>query len=313
MGKKTKKKAKQEIIDGFEAIERLSRDIRSAAMILTRQEVRYLVDSYYIMQENRKRTANQIRAMEDSGEPHRVINWLYQNAFTLEKNVKSALDAYSANQKLGIWARSQMGIGPVIASGLLAHIEFQPWKCAKVKVSPKNKPCHPDDPCTEDCKRIDVATVGHIWRFAGLDPTMKWEKGQKRPWNARLKVICWYMGESFVKVSGKDDAFYGKIYAKRKELEVANNEAGKFAEQAAERVSTVGKGTDAYKAYSKGKLPPAHVHARAKRYAVKLFLSHYHQRGREMLGLPVPNPYPIEHLGHVHFIEPPKPLNQKGS
>jgi hypothetical protein len=41
--------------------------------------------------------------------------------------------------------------------------------------------------------RIDIVkapTAGHIWRYAGLDPTVRWNKGEKRPWNAGLKVLC---------------------------------------------------------------------------------------------------------------------------
>ena len=53
----------------------------------------------------------------------------------------------------------------------------------------------------------------------------------------------------------------------------------------------IGKTTDAYKAYSVGKLPPAHIHARAKRYAVKMFISHLHEIWYEVeLGKPAPVP-----------------------
>jgi hypothetical protein len=53
-------------------------------------------------------------------------------------------------------------------------------------------------------------------------------------------------------------------------------------------------------------LPPAHIHARAKRYAVKLFLAHYQQVAYELhFGKKPPNPYPIEILGHAHMIDPP--------
>ena len=44
---------------------------------------------------------------------------------------------------------------------------------------------------------------------------------------------CWKIGDSFVKQSGSDKCFYGHIYRARKEQEVAFNDAGKFADQAA--------------------------------------------------------------------------------
>jgi len=141
-----------------------------------------------------------------------------------------------------------------------------------------------------------------------LDPTVTWEKKTKRPWNAALKVVTWKIGESFVKVSSNENDVYGKVYVERKALEIERNEVGAFAEQAAEKLRKFkfSEDTGAHKAYEAGKLPPAHIHARAKRYAVKLFLAHwqevayYHHFGER-----APKPYVITHLGHAHYIEPP--------
>ena len=48
-----------------------------------------------------------------------------------------------------------------------------------------------------------TTTAGKLWAFAGLNPEVKWEAGQKRPWNARLKMLLVYKaGESFIKQSG---------------------------------------------------------------------------------------------------------------
>jgi len=260
----------------LELLNKLTRDLRKAAKTLSKQEVRYLVDAYYMMQEDRIRSNNQVRALSESGEPNDVIHWLAQNSRILEDSIKSALDAYSKADVLGEWARSVKGIGPVTAAGLLAHIDLE-----------------------------KAPTVGHIWRFAGLDPTVKWNKKQKRPWNAALKTLCWKIGESFVKQVNREDAVYARFYAERKAQEEENNLLGKYADQAAKGAERVGKDTDAYKFYSVGKLPPAHIHARAKRYAVKLFLSHFHEQGyRLVLKKEPPKPYPIEHLGHAHIITP---------
>ena len=260
----------------IEPVGKLSKDIRvkmkDSGYILSRDEARFLVDAYYMMQENRIRADAQSRSMPE--EPHEVLVWLGAQNSTLENQVKWALDKYSAADELGEWARSIVGIGPVIAAGLLAHIDIE-----------------------------KAPTVGHIWRFAGLDPTSKWEKGKKRPWNAALKCLCWKSGESFVKVSGHEHDIYGKIYLQRKELEQAKNVAGDYREQAEIGAARVGKNTDAYKHYATGKLSPGHIHARAKRYAVKLFLSHYHERGYELkFGTKPPLPYPISILGHAHKI-----------
>jgi len=265
-------------MEQLDPIHRLTRDIAKAAITLTDDEARFLVDAYYQMQDNRIRTFGQVRSMQETAEPNSVLTWLATQDQTLENQIKRALDAYSNASALGQWARSICGIGPVIASGLMAHID------------------------------LNIAeTAGQIWRYAGLDPTSEWKKGEKRPFNATLKVLCWKIGESFVKVQGNDSDVYGKVYAERKAVEIARNDAGAFAEQAEAKLAKfkIGKDTDAYKSYSVGKLPPAHIHARAKRYAVKLFIAHYHEVGRKLLGLPVPAPYPIAFLGHAHKIEPP--------
>lgn len=260
-------------------IERISRDIRNAATLVTPDEARYLVDTYYQVQDFRIASAAQVRSLTASGEPSAFVGWTQATMEYIESQIKNGLDKYTDSTVVGRWAKSITGIGPVIAAGLLAHIDI-----------------------------TKAPTVGHIWRFAGLDPTQTWDKGQKRPWNADLKVLCWKAGESFVKVSNNDNDVYGHIYAERKALEIERNERGDFAEQAARilgeknfRGDTVAKA-----AYQQGKLPPGHIHARAKRYAVKLFLAHLHHVMYETeYGTPPPKPYIIEHGGHIHYIAPP--------
>ena len=254
-------------------VQRLSKDLAAAAVTLSDAEARFLVDTYYNMQENRIRAGGQLRAIKD--EPHEVLSWFEEQASTLENQVKRALDKYTSVHPMGEWMRGIFGIGPVISAGLLAHIDIR-----------------------------KAPTVGHIWGFAGLDPTKQWSKGEKRPWNTRLKVVCFHAGESFVKFCNDERCIYGHEYKARKELEIAQNEKLMFAEQAAAKLKkfNIRKDTDAYKSYIQGKLPPAHIHARAKRVAVKLFLSHLHREMyRTILKKEPPFPYPIAHMGHVHL------------
>lgn len=261
----------------FEILEKLRKDMKEAAKTLKTHEARYLVDMYYTMQDYRKSTDNQIRSCEE--EPSILLSWMADQNRVTENNIKRSLDIYSSHHPIGIWAKGIVGIGPVISAGLLAYIDIE-----------------------------KAPTVGAIWKYAGLDPSSKWEKGQKRPWNARLKTLCWKIGESFVKVSNNPNDFYGKIYAERKRIETEKNENFEYKDQAENVLKNkkIGKDTDAYKAYSQGKLPPAHIHARAKRYAVKLFLSHLFEKWYEHhYKTEAPKPYCFEHLGHVHKIAVP--------
>lgn len=256
------------------AVLRLTKDLRDAAASMTVHEARFLVDSYYTMQENRKRSANQIRAMGESGEPCEVLEWLMENSRILEGRIKAALDKFSMGSALGGAARNVLGIGPVIAAGLLSHIDIE-------------KARYPSS----------------IWRFAGLDPTQVWKKGQKRPWNAQLKTLCWKAGDSFVKLGGK--GFYGAWYREVKESLVERNEAGEFAPAAAEVLANRPKHAQAA-IYTEGRLPDGHVDMRARRQTVKMFLAHYWEVGKRLAGEAPPKPYAISVLGHGHYVPPPE-------
>jgi Transposase IS116/IS110/IS902 family len=256
-------------------INRLSRDLKDAAYTLSDEEARFLVDAYYIVQEDRKRSGNQVRSMDQ--EPHLLLAWFFDQNRILEQQVKSALDRYSSSKDIGLWMKSQYGIGPVIAAGLMAHID--------IKKAP---------------------TVGHIWAFAGLDPTRKWEKGQKRPHNAALKTLCWKIGQSFMKFSNEEACFYGHLYRQRKEFYVKKNEAGDYKEQAAALLPKFKPTTEAHGHLSKGVLPPAQIDARARRWAVKMFLSHMHEVWYELAhGVKPPACFAIAILKHGHYLPPP--------
>ena len=263
----------------LDPIERIKRDMRAAARTLSDQEARFLVDYYYICQEDRKRAFNQERALTESDEPHDIITWFANQASYLEKTVKSVLDVYTQGHVMGAWMRQTVGIGPIISAGMLAHIDIE-----------------------------KAPTVGHIWRFAGLDPTSHWEKGKKRPYNASLKTLCWKAGDSFRKFSGPKTpfCFYGEIYKERKAYEIERNERLGNPRDVAKALEKVGKNTEAYQYLIEGKLPPGQIDARARRYAVKLFLSHLHGAWyEEHFRRPPPLPYPIAHMGHAHMIESP--------
>lgn len=258
--------------------DRLSRDERGAAKLLGRAEARYLVDTYYQMQHNRITSANQVRATEATGEPNAVLRGFADKYKILEGQIKTSLELYVRNDPVGTWAIGQIGIGPVIAAGFLSRLDLRP-------------------------------TVGSWWRFCGLDPTVTWGKGEKRPWNAELKRLCYLTGESFTKQSSHPKCYYGHQYLMRKAWEVERNDAGHYAPQAAAALTNKNyvRETTARASYEQGKLPPAHIHRRAQRWAVKLFLAHLHEIWwqSENEGAKPALPYPIAILGHAHYLPPP--------
>jgi hypothetical protein len=321
-------------------------------MTFSDDQIKSIVRTYYRIQDMRKVTFNQTRAFKEDARPHLLVNFIGEEMKHLEDICGSAMDAYSGSKKIGMWARSIHGIGPKIASGLMSYIDI-----------------------------AQCPVVSHIWRYAGLDPTMQWlnkaqaeaiyeevvgkrgiatqeqlaemsvkcnrnpllfvkqmtdlysfdEEGNKiaikptrerqlnvmvlRPWNAELKTLCWKIGESFTKVSGNPDAFYGKILAIRKAYETDKNEKGEYAEAAKRQLEKFNiQNKEVRETYESGKLTPGHIFARSKRYAVKIFLSHYHAVAYELyFGEKPPKPFAIEHLGHAHEIMIPNwPMTDEG-
>ena len=317
-------------------VKKLNKELKTQLASLTQHQARLLVDEYYLLQKHRIATENQVRMLAEKDEAADIIMHFAGEYSVLENEMKNALHLYAKGDPVGQWALSITGIGPVLAAGLLAHIDM-----AKAK------------------------TAGNIWSYAGLTNEREWlgaEKSReivnrlmdggksidtgllhkisaetgwpikyleenttdaktgkisktalvkaisKRPWNASLKELCWKIGESFVKVSNNEKDVYGKIYQARKANEQRKNENGDYSSQAEEKLRKyrIGESTDAYKAYSAGMLPPAHIHSRAKRYAVKLFLAHWHHVAHwHKLGEAPPNPYPIAILGHADEIPVP--------
>ena len=289
----------------FEPVVKLSKDLRAGADLLDSGGARFLVDNYYALQKMRIATAAYSRSAED--EPALLFEWQSDQMRVLEDQTKNAIKRYASRKKAGVWLQSIVGIGPVLAGGILAHVDMT------------------KTPGTQ-----------HLISFAGYtDPSRQlWLKGQKRPWNAKLKNLFWKCGESFVKQQNHKNDIYGKLYAKRKAKLWAQNLNGDFvdAAQKALKSKNYSKSTNAYKFYSgqidpdwaretleaKGAipetlpkdalkdgtpmLPPAHIHARATRFAVKIFISHVWQalywleQGDETLTHK--DTYAIKFLGH---------------
>ena len=296
-------------VEHRKAVEKIKKDLRKTVTTLSRDEARFLVGNYYTMQDARIRAAAQVRELAEDKKEHDALAWVGDQSSTLEGEVSKMLDTYSAAFALGQWARSICGVGPVICAGLLAHIDFNPWSCSVHKANPNEIACSEfgEDKKTPHpgCGRSPLMTCGQIWRFAGLDPSSVWEKGELRPWSADLKVLCWKLGHSFVMVSSNENDVYGHFMMERKELLTAENNAGKFAATAAEIL--VKRPTHKQKAIlATGKLTPGHIAARAQRVAVKLFLSHFFHVGYELKhGTPPPKPFILTQPGHTHFISPP--------
>ena len=297
--------------ESLEGVIRLTRDLRQAATELTPKQLRILVDLYYQVQQSRMRAHNQLRHAKE--EPNAWISMMSRYMERMEKVVGGGLLLAADDQAVGRWAMAQIGVGPVLAGALQAYIDI-----------------------------TKTPTVSGLWALAGLDPTAVWAKGEKRPWNANLKVVRWKLSDSFVKQRARDGCLYGQVYAERKGLEVARNDAGRFV-ALAEKTLGMRQIKDAdTRAWYEGRypagttaaavaldqarrepyltrvrlapgegqpmLPLGRLELRARRVAVKLFLCHYFEVSfyEHYHTLP-PLPYILnkEPEVHTHYIPPP--------
>jgi hypothetical protein len=321
-------------------LKQLRADLGDAARKLDRSEARYLVDLYYQLQELRKASANQSRAAGEDEEPNQFVSWIKSEFFAMEGEIKRAMQAFASESVTGNWTMNLYGFGPVLAGGLLAHIDI-----------------------------LKAPTAGHIWSFAGLNPSSTWggregakktveevlgpkKRGEKiafddvarvaiaagrnaeslwrmtkdldteaefvartklastlakRPWNAKLKVLAWKIGQCVVKFQNGDNSYYGPLYRSYKAKLIEKNLSGKFNDAAAENLAGLkDKTTVTYKANTEGRLSDGHIDSRATRWVGKLFLSHWHEVAfMEHHGTLAPKPFALAHLGHAHYIEVP--------
>jgi len=186
---------------------KLHPELAEAATSFDQRTMRSVVDSFYQFQDYRIRCENRLRAAAeglDSSSPGlAALEYMVQMAKYQEEQVKGLIKVWANNHPVAIWLQTIHGIGPILAAGFVAHINMDRVEC-----------------------------TGDVWKFAGVIPGMEWVKGKPRPWNAKLKMLLYKIGESFVKLTNKEDAYYARLYKERKVLETERNDSGKYADQA---------------------------------------------------------------------------------
>lgn len=294
-------------------------------------DIRFAVQIYYELQQIRESAGLRIKSKKT--ESLDITDWFYRHVELLEKRLLSHLDIITDKRHMGRWAKAVHGIGPVIAAGLMAHIDIRRCRAASgiwrlggldpsVKWIGRTQGDAVIADVVGDSKRILIEHIEEISRRTNLGFEMLerftrlYGEGKltrtalsravsRRPWSADFKVLCWKIGDSFMKQSGNPKCKYGQFYAMRKQLEIQRNERGEFKDQAAGylKEKRYAKATESFKAYDKGRLPDMQITRRAARYATKLFLAHWFDEAwRDAFATEPPKPYAIQHLGHVHWI-----------
>jgi hypothetical protein len=261
--------------------------------------MRTLIDIYYDFQGQRIQTQLRIGASERerslTKEEQSIygITTILENAHSFEKDAEKLITKQLKNHALYTQYLSKIvGIGPMIAAGLIAYVDdiekFQHvsslWQysgyganrfcpeCKKptsveVKYSTGTiaKKLHPFNECPE----CHAETISILQRRMS---------GYQSNWNDKLKTLAWKAGTSFVKQSAAKSK-YRKLYDQIKKKE-----------RMIHPVKKVIKGKTFYN--------DGHIHNRAMRKVVKIFLAHVWQTWRRQEGLEATEPYAKQLLGH---------------
>lgn len=301
-----------------------------------------------------------------------LMAYVVNNRLKEEQELAKAVDAYTDTLSVGQWAKANKGIGPLIAGALIAYLDIS--KCSKAGqfwsyagYNDNNDPWLSAKQIADiqgmvSSKVTDEELIA-VSKYSGRaveklvrgceilnnegtlvrskDALIKYLK--KPPFNRKLKMTCWKLGESFVKVSNKPDSLYGRMFKERKAYEKQKNLdldyiqeslktngyiqkvnanlsraeelalLKKFQEDVESKrfIPKFGKATKSYQTYFDGKLSDAHINARAKRYAVKMFLSHlFEAMYLDYYGKPAPNPYVLDFMNHSEYIGPEVPYEE---
>jgi len=172
--------------------------------------------------------------------------WYHNQLYETEKGLYKRIDSWSRNHPLRReFLNHVKGIGAVLSSGIIA------WLC---------------DPILKADK------VSQLWSYCGLAPNQERRKGEKVSYNPKVKVLCWKVGQSFIKF---------RCFGRRLYLD--------------------------FRAYIEKREPEwsaLHHHNWARRKVTKLFLAAVWEKWRRMNGLPVSEPYAISILGHAEKVRP---------
>lgn len=164
----------------------------------------------------------------------------------------------------------------------------------------------------DDISRAPTASA--LIRFAGwavIDGVAERnQKGEKSHFNRKLKGVCWNIADQFIR---QRTPVYRDIYDEEKEIQkLAHPDpicsvCGAFAEK-----GMVKRNGESYKSWHcpesashrRVNFTPQHIHNRALRKMIKIFLQHLWLIWRESEGLPISEPYVQAILGHAKIIQP---------
>lgn len=269
-------------------------------------EIKRLVDVYYDVQDVRIRTANRLR----SAMPSKAETEHEGELKRIETKIKNEIETHIENIPIYTrWLKHVKGVGPCIAGSLIGNLAVKFIKVDKLEecteierkyaLKTKNKKY-----LIPAVRRINEFTnVAKLWRYCGQGVTENGiaecrKKGKTISYNPTMKVLCWKIGESFVK---QKNSFYREQYEQFRKHEDEHWTIEKESQYIAKR-KRLGY---IKKTFKPEKAIKAHRFARSKRKTIKMFLAHLFDKWWKLDGLEPPKPYAFSFLGHSGYVEAP--------
>jgi len=163
-----------------------------------------------------------------------------------------------------------------------------------------------------------LTTPSKLWKYAGLNPGARRRSGTKLGFNIQLKTMLFRLMTSFMRQRNHYYEHYLRYKEWRRQklesggIKILSTPRGRFCPTCNEEKpvpSTTLFCPDCGERLLRREETPGviwegHLDFMARRWAIKLFLTHLWVVWREALGLPVRTPYAVEYTSHTTAISP---------
>lgn len=250
------------------------------------EELRWLTDVYMQVQKLRVANNNRVQAAKtgmDDNYPDPFVASLVERLEELEHDMYRQMGKAMKEHPTWHWLAQVKGIGPTLGTKIVGLIG--------------------------DISKFD--TISKLWSFAGYGlkdgKAQRPQKGQKLPYNRRLKTALYLAGDSFIKSRSPFRKIYDtskQRYRIKKQVYPMVEILGADPDDLPDRTTPAGKKEwdklikECNKAAGAEKdeacWTDLHVENAARRHMVKIFLACLYKVWREAEGLPVRQPIILE-------------------
>ena len=227
-----------------------------------------LIDTHHKIERLRVATQLRLQSLAKQGREDRATAQVHETLRRLEefleRHISSVVEAHPVWTE---WARYIKGLSPLLLGRVMGRCDIE-----------------------------RLTTPGKMKAHAGFTPDSKRVPGKRLNYDPELKTSCWLVGRQLRLAKGK---YYEKFLEYKERIERRWREQGVRIVPGGELPLVDGKRreTDTVKSL-------AHLDALAMHKMIALWLVHLWSVWRELEGLPVRPPYPIEYLGHTAYISP---------